>query len=377
MNRATGTRSTRVDCSTRPVRSLVVCSLPTEPPTAVEQAVDAPPAPHRGPWRGDRQLGGADRPPGCRTTVPVGARCRLRARLGAVGAHRSARPRRRVVAAATAAPREGAAARAARPAATNRLTDLSPMTFPARAGGGNVRATAPVTRPGPDGFHPAAGRVDAFANLVTRDPLLPNPWRRGARRRAWSWSAPASQGSPRPRPSVVRRRDVDVVVLEASPVVGGKLRARRGRRASPSTSGAESMLNRRPEAVALARASGLGDRIVHPATTTANLWSRGRLRPMPRTLMGVPADARALADSGVLSAAGLARVALERGAARPPASTARTSASAGWSRSGSAARSSTGWWSRCSAASTPVTPARSPPAPRCRRSWRCWTGTAR
>jgi oxygen-dependent protoporphyrinogen oxidase len=34
---------------------------------------------------------------------------------------------------------------------------------------------------------------------------------------------------------------------------------------------------------------------------------------MPRTLMGVPADARVLADSGVLSTPGLARVALERG----------------------------------------------------------------
>jgi oxygen-dependent protoporphyrinogen oxidase len=106
--------------------------------------------------------------------------------------------------------------------------------------------------------------------------------------------------------------DVEVVVLESSPVVGGKLAVAEVGGVTVDV-GAESMLNRRPEAVALARQAGVGDRLVHPATTQANLWSRGRLRPMPRTLMGVPADARALADSGVLSTPGLARVALERG----------------------------------------------------------------
>ena len=105
---------------------------------------------------------------------------------------------------------------------------------------------------------------------------------------------------------------VEVLVLESSPTIGGKL-ARAEVGGVTVDVGAEAMLNRRPEAVELARRSGLGDKIVHPATTTANLWSRGRLRPMPRTLMGVPADARALADSGVISKSGLARVALERG----------------------------------------------------------------
>jgi oxygen-dependent protoporphyrinogen oxidase len=50
---------------------------------------------------------------------------------------------------------------------------------------------------------------------------------------------------------------------------------------------------------------------VHPATITANLWTRGTMRPMPRTLMGVPLDTRLLAASGVISKAGLARVAVE------------------------------------------------------------------
>jgi protoporphyrinogen/coproporphyrinogen III oxidase len=100
------------------------------------------------------------------------------------------------------------------------------------------------------------------------------------------------------------------VVLEASPTVGGKLRRAEVGGVGVDV-GAESMLNRRPEAVALVREAGLGDRLVHPASTTARLWSRGRMRPMPRTLMGVPTDARLLAESGVLSTAGLARVAVE------------------------------------------------------------------
>ena len=100
------------------------------------------------------------------------------------------------------------------------------------------------------------------------------------------------------------------MLLEASDAVGGKL-ARAEVGGVTVDVGAESMLNRRPEAVALAREVGLGDALVHPATISANLWSRGRMRPMPRTLMGVPTDARLLADSGVVSRPGLARVALE------------------------------------------------------------------
>lgn len=101
-----------------------------------------------------------------------------------------------------------------------------------------------------------------------------------------------------------------VTVLESSPDIGGKLRL--GQVAGVTVDvGAESMLNRRPEGTALARAAGLGDRLVHPVTTSANLWSRGRMHPMPRTLMGVPTDPRALAASGVVSKAGLARLALD------------------------------------------------------------------
>lgn len=101
-----------------------------------------------------------------------------------------------------------------------------------------------------------------------------------------------------------------VTVLEGSPSIGGKL-ALVEVAGITVDAGAESMLNRRPEATGLARCSGLTDLLVHPAATSASLWSRGGMHPMPRTLMGVPTDARALAESGVISKHGLARAALD------------------------------------------------------------------
>ncbi|MDX2936626.1 protoporphyrinogen oxidase [Streptomyces ipomoeae] len=101
-------------------------------------------------------------------------------------------------------------------------------------------------------------------------------------------------------------RHARVTVLEASDRVGGKLLPGEiaGARAD---FGAESMLARRPEAVALAREVGLADRLRPPATATASLWTRGALRPMPKGhVMGVPGTASALA--GVLSDEGLARI---------------------------------------------------------------------
>ncbi|OIV35591.1 protoporphyrinogen oxidase [Mangrovactinospora gilvigrisea] len=106
-------------------------------------------------------------------------------------------------------------------------------------------------------------------------------------------------------------RGVAVTVLEASARVGGKLRA--GEVGGVTVDlGAEAMIARRPEGVRLAREVGLGDALEPPATTGSAIWSRGAMRPMPKGhLMGVPADPAALAASGVLSAAGLERIALE------------------------------------------------------------------
>jgi oxygen-dependent protoporphyrinogen oxidase len=72
--------------------------------------------------------------------------------------------------------------------------------------------------------------------------------------------------------------------------------------------GAESFLFRRPEAVDLATELGLGDRLLHPTTYAAHIWSRGSLRAMPRSVMGVPADPDELASGGLLSAEGVAQV---------------------------------------------------------------------
>lgn len=80
-------------------------------------------------------------------------------------------------------------------------------------------------------------------------------------------------------------------VLDASDRPGGKLRLASvaGQRIDV---GAESMLARRPEAVGLVEEIGAADLLTHPATTAANVWSRGRLHPLPKgTLMGVPGDA--------------------------------------------------------------------------------------
>jgi protoporphyrinogen/coproporphyrinogen III oxidase len=107
-----------------------------------------------------------------------------------------------------------------------------------------------------------------------------------------------------------RAPGLEVTVLESAPTIGGKLAL--GEVAGITVDvGAEAMLNRRPEATDLAHSAGLGDRIVHPVATAASLWSRGQMHPLPRTLMGVPTDARALAESGVISKAGLARAALD------------------------------------------------------------------
>ncbi|MET8615780.1 protoporphyrinogen oxidase [Streptomyces misionensis] len=108
-------------------------------------------------------------------------------------------------------------------------------------------------------------------------------------------------------------RGARVTVLEAADRVGGKLLP--GEIAGVRVDlGAESMLARRPEAVALARETGLADRLRPPAVASAAIWTRGALRPMPKGhVMGVPGTAAAL--SGVLSEEGLARI--ERDAELP------------------------------------------------------------
>ena len=103
---------------------------------------------------------------------------------------------------------------------------------------------------------------------------------------------------------------VSVTVLDASDRPGGKLR-REPVAGVALDVGAESVLARRPEAVALMDEVGLADHRVHPATTSASIWSRGELQPMPKgTLMGIPSTPASAA--GILSPAEVARLADEQ-----------------------------------------------------------------
>jgi oxygen-dependent protoporphyrinogen oxidase len=109
----------------------------------------------------------------------------------------------------------------------------------------------------------------------------------------------------------LRDQPVDVVVLEGSSRLGGKLAVSEVA-GVPVDAGAEALLARRPEGTELIRAVGLGGDLVPPGTTAARIWSRGVLRGLPaRQMMGVPADFGDLGRSGVLSAAGLARATRE------------------------------------------------------------------
>ncbi|MGW4159174.1 protoporphyrinogen oxidase [Streptomyces sp. NPDC004788] len=101
-----------------------------------------------------------------------------------------------------------------------------------------------------------------------------------------------------------------VTLLEGGERLGGKLLA--GEIAgAPVDLGAESLLARRPEAVALAERVGLQGRLQAPATTTASVWSRGELVPMPKGhVMGVPGDGHAV--EGLLSAEAVARIGRDR-----------------------------------------------------------------
>ncbi|WP_254069792.1 protoporphyrinogen/coproporphyrinogen oxidase [Pimelobacter simplex] len=96
----------------------------------------------------------------------------------------------------------------------------------------------------------------------------------------------------------------DVLVLEASDRAGGKLRSAEVAGTTVDV-GAEAMLHRRPEGIALA--AGLDLPLVHPTTASSRIWTRDALRPLPRTVMGAPLDLDGLAASGILSAAGMTR----------------------------------------------------------------------
>ena len=176
---------------------------------------------------------------------------------------------------------------------------------------------------GPVAVDPLDGRVPYFATSLSRPPRR-RAW--CCRRRSSRRSGPSSRWGPHPQPRLHaagvgrgrgRWRDRrtgrrpglaatgrEVLLLEGSPRVGGKLRTEEVAGLAVDV-GAEAMLARRPEGIDLARE--LGAEVVHPTAATSGLWSRGALRDLPRSLMGVPLDHDQLAASGVLSPEGLAR----------------------------------------------------------------------
>ncbi len=116
---------------------------------------------------------------------------------------------------------------------------------------------------------------------------------------------------------LLARAGCSVTLLEASGRLGGKL-APVILDGAAFDSGAESVLARRPEAVALIDDLGLGADRVHPTAAKARLLIDGRPVALPPSLMGVPTDVDALRD--VLSPAGLERAGAEPKLAAPPLS---------------------------------------------------------
>jgi len=109
------------------------------------------------------------------------------------------------------------------------------------------------------------------------------------------------------------RPEVEVVVFESTDRVGGKILTTpfAGR---PVDCGADAFLARVPEGIELCRELGLDTALTSPAIGSALVWSRGRLRRLPTGLvLGVPTDLDALAASGLVSDAGIARAATDVG----------------------------------------------------------------
>jgi protoporphyrinogen/coproporphyrinogen III oxidase len=111
---------------------------------------------------------------------------------------------------------------------------------------------------------------------------------------------------------LLRNSGLTVTLLEGSPRLGGKLAVSEVA-GVPVDAGAEALLARRPEGTGLIADLGLSGELEVPGTTSAGIWTRGRVRPLPRRqFMGVPADFDELAATGIVSESGVARARLDR-----------------------------------------------------------------
>lgn len=87
--------------------------------------------------------------------------------------------------------------------------------------------------------------------------------------------------------TLLRERGADVVVFEGADRVGGKLRRERVGDVTLDV-GAEAILARRPEGLELIQRLGLDHE--YAATTAASVWTDGHLHPLPKMVMGIPAE---------------------------------------------------------------------------------------
>jgi oxygen-dependent protoporphyrinogen oxidase len=104
---------------------------------------------------------------------------------------------------------------------------------------------------------------------------------------------------------------IDVTLLEASGLLGGKIRTVDvgGARVE---GGADSFVVRKPWAVELCKELGLHAQLVIPGASGAFVWARDRLVPFPEpSAFGVPASLGVLLRCGGLSRAGRLRAALD------------------------------------------------------------------
>jgi oxygen-dependent protoporphyrinogen oxidase len=119
--------------------------------------------------------------------------------------------------------------------------------------------------------------------------------------------------------------DHEVVMIDSSDRVGGKLRSSPFAGLPAIDEGADAYLTRVPHATALARRVGFdAGSLTHPRSAHASIWHRprraaGRLTPLPEGLvLGIPVRAWSLARSGLISWRGLARAATEPFRPRTP-----------------------------------------------------------
>ena len=105
--------------------------------------------------------------------------------------------------------------------------------------------------------------------------------------------------------------EVDVRLVEASGRLGGKVLTQQVAGHAVDV-GPDALLVRVPAMASLLTELGLTDAVVAPGASSACVWSRGRLRPLPPgTLFGVPQKFLPLLRSGLLSPLGVLRAAAD------------------------------------------------------------------